>query len=71
MQPLHITSAHKKGELATFGNQSVTVLADHFAIQGIDKEQVPMEYKQYKRLVTGSFQTSSLSEICEKLGMNL
>ncbi|XP_061192620.1 uncharacterized protein C17orf113-like [Saccostrea echinata] len=68
LQPLHITSAHKKGELAKFGNESVAVLAEHFAIQGIETEQVPMEYKQCKRLVIGSFSTSSLSEVCEKLG---
>ena len=47
----------------------MAVLAEHFAVQGVEAEKVPMEYKQYKRLVTRTFPMSSLSEICEKLGL--
>lgn len=47
----------------------MAVLAKHFAVPGVEAEKVPMEYKQCKRLVTGTFPTSSLSEICEKLGL--
>lgn len=68
LQPIHITAAHKKGELAKYGSEEIAVMANHFAIHGINPEETPMEYKQYKRLVVGSYQTSSLSDMCFHLG---
>ena len=50
LQPLHISLAHKEGELAKFGTESVAVLANHYAVQGLEVEKVPMEYKQYQVL---------------------
>ena len=50
LQPLHISLAHKEGELAKFGTKSVAVLAKHYAVQGLEAEKVPMEYKQYQVL---------------------
>ena len=50
LQPLHISLAHKEGELAKFGTESVAVLANHYAVQGLEAEKVPMEYKQYQVL---------------------
>lgn len=68
LQPVHIASAHKKGELAKYGSEEIAVLANHFAIHGINPEETPMEYKQYKCLVIGSSQISSLSDMCFDLG---
>ena len=64
LQPHHIVSAHKAGDIAKYGTEDIHIIAQHFESQQINKDDVTAEYKQYKRLVVGSYPSTSFSEIC-------
>ncbi|KAK3084326.1 hypothetical protein FSP39_011612 [Pinctada imbricata] len=69
LQPNHIVLAHNSGDIARYGNQNVYILAEHFEAQDINKEEASIEYKQYKRLVVGTFPSASFREICHHMDM--
>ena len=64
LQPSHIVLAHKAGDIANYVNEDINTLAQLFGSQHIDKDEVTVEYKQYKRLVVGSYPPTLFSEIC-------
>ena len=66
--PAHISKV-AKSDLATckYCVGEVVELAEHFKDQNINKDEVQVEYRQYKRLVLASYQSETLETVCGAL----
>ena len=60
-------SQEPKNDLAKYGVTEVIELAEHFKDQNINKDEVQVEYRQYKRLVLASYKSDTLETLCGTL----